>query len=277
MSPPEAVVTPFYLAASPGHRFCLYHAPQGPCRGHVLHVPPFAEEMNKSRRMVVLQARALARAGYAVLQVDLHGTGDSSGEFSEGRWSRWLDDLALGLQWLRQRQEAPVTLWGFRLGALLALDFARLSGERFEQHLLWQPLLDGQAYMNQFLRLRLANDLLTAGKPQTSVQALRDTLFAGTAALEVAGYSLAPELVQAVDALRLADLCPAGTPVHWLEVSMTPRPPSPALQRLLDVWATQGTTPDIRTVQGEPFWQTQEISECPALLSMTLDGMTRGH
>ena len=227
--------------------------------------------------MVALQARALAQAGYGVLQVDLHGTGDSSGEFSEGRWARWLDDLALGLQWLRQRQEAPITLWGLRLGALLALDFARLSSTRFEQHVLWQPVLDGQTYMNQFLRLRLANDLLNAGKPQTSVQALRDALFDGTSALEVAGYSLAPELVQAVDVLRLADLCPVGTPVHWLEVSMTPRPPSPATQKVLDAWAAQGVKADIRTAQGEAFWQTQEIAECPALLSMTLDDMTRGH
>ena len=49
----------FFLEAKPGRRFCLYHPPQGEDRGAVLHVPAHAEEMNKSRRMVALQARRL--------------------------------------------------------------------------------------------------------------------------------------------------------------------------------------------------------------------------
>ena len=43
-------------------------------------VKAWAEEMNKARRMAALQARLLAENGYAVLQIDLHGCGDSSGD-----------------------------------------------------------------------------------------------------------------------------------------------------------------------------------------------------
>ncbi len=39
----------------------------------VVHVHAFAEEMNKSRRMAAMQSRALAAAGFAVLQIDLLG------------------------------------------------------------------------------------------------------------------------------------------------------------------------------------------------------------
>ena len=50
-----------------GQRFCLLHTPPAsqPALGHVVYVHPFAEEMNASRRMAALNARALARAGSA--------------------------------------------------------------------------------------------------------------------------------------------------------------------------------------------------------------------
>ena len=38
-----------------GQRFCIYHPPQGATvRALVVYVHPFAEEMNKSRRMAAL-------------------------------------------------------------------------------------------------------------------------------------------------------------------------------------------------------------------------------
>ena len=48
----------------------MFHAPGGhSVRGSVLYVHPFAEEMNKSRRMVALQSRMLAEKGFAVMHV----------------------------------------------------------------------------------------------------------------------------------------------------------------------------------------------------------------
>ena len=49
--------------------------------------------MNKSRRMAALQARAFAEMGFGVLQIDLFGCGDSSGDFSDARWDIWKQDL----------------------------------------------------------------------------------------------------------------------------------------------------------------------------------------
>ena len=69
----------------------------------MLYIHPFAEEMNKSRRMAALQSRALAQAGYAVLQIDLLGCGDSSGDFGDATWQSWVSDVVLGCQWLRSQ------------------------------------------------------------------------------------------------------------------------------------------------------------------------------
>tara|TARA_B110000240_G_C13425650_1_gene421472 strand:+ start:552 stop:725 length:174 start_codon:yes stop_codon:yes gene_type:complete len=49
----------------------------------VIFVPPFAEEMNRSKRMYVLCARLLADAGIKSICFDFAGTGDSSGEWSD--------------------------------------------------------------------------------------------------------------------------------------------------------------------------------------------------
>ena len=53
----------FFLPVGDGARFCIHHAPAGPARAAVLHVHAWTEEMNKSRRMSALAARALLPAG----------------------------------------------------------------------------------------------------------------------------------------------------------------------------------------------------------------------
>ena len=71
---------PGFVGRGPQRRFWLHHpARGGAVRARVLYLHPLAEEMNRSRRMAALQARALAAAGCEVLQPDLLGCGDSAG------------------------------------------------------------------------------------------------------------------------------------------------------------------------------------------------------
>ena len=107
----QATAEALFLPAEQGQRFCIFHRPGGAeARAALIFLHPFGEEMNKSRRMAALQARALAAAGYAVLQIDLHGCGDSSGDFSEASWDSWLADVSLAHAWLRTRSSAPLWL-----------------------------------------------------------------------------------------------------------------------------------------------------------------------
>ena len=129
----------------------------------VLHCPAFAEEMNKSRKMVMDQARAFAEQGVGVLLPDLWGTGDSPGEFSDADWMVWRRNLMQILVWLKQQGSQTVTLWGLRLGCLLAQDIQQdwqADWPHLRQLLYWQPLLNGKQAVTQFLRLRLASGLL---------------------------------------------------------------------------------------------------------------------
>ncbi|MFT3717861.1 hydrolase 2, exosortase A system-associated [Pseudorhodoferax sp.] len=269
----------FFLPAAPGQRYALYHAPaDGPVRGLVLYCPPFAEELNKTRRMAALQARALAQAGFAVLQLDLLGCGDSDGDFADARWDIWLHDLRTGLHWLQQHHPvAPAPwLWGLRAGCLLAADLAR-SLDRECRLLFWQPAFgDGGQQLQQFLRLRLAASMLNtatadAAPAAPTMAALHASLAAGTA-LDVAGYTLAPALAASLQASRLSPPAPArpSARLYWLEVTSRPdATPSPLATRTLAAWQAAGWQARARALPGPAFWQSAEIEEAPALLAAT--------
>jgi exosortase A-associated hydrolase 2 len=264
-------VEPFFFDSEPGTRFSLYHAPnpQLAARGAILYVHPFAEEMNKTRRMAAQQARAFAAMGYAVLQIDLFGCGDSCGDFHSGRWDLWKRDLGVAADWLAARTDGgPLFLWGVRLGGLLALDFATVR--KVEGLVLWQPFINGRTCINQFLRLRLAaemdNDDPSAPR---STSALRAEL-AARGRLEVAGYELAAALVKGIDACDAASLKLLPCQVHWF-ASGAPaaRKLAASAARLAERWAPLGVTLQFHPVDGVPFWATGDIAECPALLAAT--------
>src|SRR5262245_5413710 len=105
----ELALRPYFSDGASGRVFSLFVGPPAHVlrRGGVLFVPPFAEEMNKSRRQVMLAARALAAAGFGVLLSDLYGTGDSGGEFADGRVAAWRSDLLSGAGALEQEGFAP--------------------------------------------------------------------------------------------------------------------------------------------------------------------------
>ena len=259
---------PFFLEIEPGRRLFTYYPSFPACKGTVLYVHPFAEEMNKSRRMAAMQARSLKDAGYSVLQVDLYGCGDSEGDFRDARWEIWKSDLRQSLAWLKTQHELPVTLWGLRLGALLALDFARDADFPFEKMVLWQPVHSGETHLAQFLRLRLANAMI-AGKEKIGLQDLKREL-ASNGTLEIAGYELPYELAESISRLKLEELGKPGVPHHWFETMPDANAAlSPASSRILSAWESSGIQVQVHKTQGEPFWSTQEITDCPDLILQT--------
>ncbi len=223
--------------------------------------------------MAALQSRRLAAAGYSVLQIDLFGCGDSSGDFADARWEIWKQDMQMALGWLKSRVRGPFGLWGLRLGATLAADVACDPGLGIEQLILWQPVSNGEQFLTQFLRLRLAAEMLADGAAQTGVRELRERL-AREMSLEIAGYDLHPGLAAGIDALSLADLVPVVKRVHCLEVAATAEPKlSPASRRALEAWRSKGLDVRAAAVRGEPFWSTIEVTECEALLAATEDSL----
>lgn len=260
---------PFFLPAATGARFCIHYAPATTLRGAILYVHPFAEEMNKSRRMAALGARALAAHGYAVLQIDLLGCGDSSGDLADASWNAWLDDVALGRRWLQQRHGVAADLWGLRLGATLAAQ-AVAQLDCHPDLLLWQPVVSGSQHLTQFLRLKLAATAIGGNGTRVDTKALRESLARGEA-IEVAGYRLPAPVALPMDEARLT--LPGGYAgrVRWLEVGPGEEVTlAPASRQAIAALEAQGAQVDAACVSGLPFWQTTEIAEVGVLVDATV-------
>lgn len=269
----------FFLETNNGRRFCVFHAVSESmkCRGAVLCLAPFAEEMNKSRRMFSLQAQSLAQQGFAVLILDLYGCGDSDGELKDASWLQWKDDLDVAFSWLRQRCGAPISLLGLRLGALLALDFIGDGMHQVHQIIMWQPVLNGQQFLTQFFRLKLANEILNGSDEQSGgTLAIRQQLNDGEI-VEIAGYEISSKLSTGIDGLNATDFTPLKLPVHWLEIQDDANAAlPPAKQKIIDYWQQGQVDIHLEQVSGPDFWMTQEISVCDELVACTTRLFTQG-
>lgn len=257
--PGQAAGIPLFLDAK-GRRIFAVTGEPGPAAGShgILICPAFAEEMNRARRTVSLLRREAALRGLWTICPDLHGTGDSAGEFADARWDHWLEDLETAAAWLHGRGCTRISLVGVRAGALLAWDLLRRNRAGYEALVLWQPMLAGKSVVTDMLRTRIAA-AVGQGTRET-VAALRRQLDAGQA-VEAAGYMMAPELVSALDDARIDtdEWVPAA--INWLEIvadddSATRQPVLNMVSRL----QAAGARVDLHRQKDPPFWSTVETT-----------------
>lgn len=258
----------FFLDGVAGKLFCtgMLHEQGKQPRRKVLILPPFAEEMNKSRHILAALAAAIGDAGHDVLMPDLFGTGDSAGDFSEATLDTWRADLEVAIERLEPRDS--LELIGLRAGALLAADIA--GRHKVRSMTLLQPLVDGKQQLTQMLRLRLAGGLMGGGEKETAAQ-LRQRLAAGEC-LEIAGYGLSGRLATDLEQLGLEKSPPVGVEqVHWIEVIPQPdRSLLPVSQRVIDGWREKDVAIDSAVIVCDQFWATQEIAPCRAIVDETM-------
>ncbi|WP_260293841.1 hydrolase 2, exosortase A system-associated [Sedimenticola hydrogenitrophicus] len=260
---------PFFLKGPSGYLFVMHFLPQGDSRNEVvIHVPPLAEEMNKSRHMVAKQARMLCGLGYDVLVVDLFGTGDSEGGFEEATWDRWLDDLEFVYRWTEEQQFEAINWWSLRMGSLLISDLVRLRQLNASRIVCWQPVINGRNLLGQFLRLRIAAYLESSDKNQSVKDYM--TAFEKGSGIEVAGYQVSPGLALPLANAKFEDVSKNCKKLAWFQLTTLPgKSIGPSDQIILDQLSDNGLEVVSGMIQGAPFWFTQELSLSHQLLDTT--------
>lgn len=163
----------------------------------LLIVPPFAEEMNRCRRLLTGTAIALAKHNIATHIVDVPGTGDSPVPFADARWEDWVSALID----VAAHMACDLRVLGVRLGAVLAVE--ALSGQ-------WPVLaihpVDGRSQRRQLLRARL---LAGTENAEATTMAALENIWASGSALNLAGYDINPELARALDQALIPDPLPS--------------------------------------------------------------------
>lgn len=240
----------------------LHESQPQPGRGAFVLSHPFGEEKLWSHRVFVSLARQLATNGYTVLRFDYAGAGDSSGQSSTCSLDTYIADLSAAHDQLARRVDAPwIGLIGLRLGATIAALMAEQgagSAEAFGRlHsaplILCDPMTDGDAYLQELLRINLATQLAVYGSVREGRDSLRERLTRGES-VNVEGYDIGPAFEQSIGTPALLGSAPkshAG-PVLVLALAANEKQPvRPALAELAGSY-TRGS---VQRVIEAPFWR----------------------
>ncbi|MBR0568578.1 hydrolase 2, exosortase A system-associated [Azoarcus sp. L1K30] len=261
---------PVFIDGSQGRLFGLYFPATVPARGAFLYLPPFAEEMNRCRALASAQARSFARIGYSCLLLDPFGTGESHGELEAASWDLWATDAGIAADWLARESGLCVSLWGMRLGGLLAGSMFESAPSRYGRLLLWQPVVNGKQFLTQYLRLRVAW-LMERGLPAETTDLIRGRMAEGQV-VEVAGYPLAGQLAAGIDAARLfsGESAMQAKRIDWFEnVTNDSGALSIAARQVVSALEARGAVVGSHPFSGPPLWQLHERDALPTLISAT--------
>ena len=198
------IETPFFFPNGNYRLFGVLHEAKEPSKKEgFVFCAPFAEEKLWAHRVFVNFARDLAGNGYPVLRFDYMGNGDSEGNFEESSLKTMLSDTRCAIRTLREKIGAleSVNLLGLRLGATIAA-LAGENGSDMSRLILWEPVLNGSAYMKEMLRINLATQTSVYKKILHNTDALIGMMEEGKT-VNVDGYEMAWPLYEQIAGIDL--------------------------------------------------------------------------
>lgn len=276
---------PFFFPRDREKLYGILHRPAEPRSntGFVL-CHPLAEEKLWSHRVFVSIARTLAARGHAVLRFDFTGAGDSSGWTADSSLDTHVADLAAAVREIAAREPAleRIGLIGLRLGASVAALLAEHptvelpAALRTGPLVLWDPVLDGAAYLQDIMRTNLSGQLASFGKVIETREAMQARIESG-GCVDIDGYELAKALFESCNQPALLAATPKRHAGRALLVHVAParrQKPRPDL----DALAASYGRGEVVTVDEQPFWR--EVKEfygrANRLEAATLEWLGRG-
>lgn len=270
----------FFLGSQEGARLV---AGQGPWRGlsrrknrsAVIFLQPFAEEMNRCRRLISLCQKALNDANICSLTLDYYGTGDSAGDFEDASLDQWKDDIHRVCDLAIAAGATSIRLVGLRFGALLAQTVAETRKD-VEDIIAIQPQEGYLRAMRQFIRIATTS-LEEADAPATGYgqPSPAKHLEAGATIL-VGGYSLTPRLYRDFKTAALPDALQCA--VTAVFVGLMPEESNDLTasdRRILDALHQRANDVRFSRVNDVQIWH-QGIPEEPRILPQTICDLLQG-
>lgn len=243
---------PQFLELEGERVFAVLHRPgESPSRAIVM-CHPLGEEKLWSHRVFVSFAREMAASGFAVLRFDFRGEGDSDRNFEQTDFASRIRDCNLAVDEVRLLNPSvtEVTLLGLRLGAAVA---AAVAAQRSDvaRLVMWDPVVDGAAYMQTVLRLNLMYQMALHRKVVENRDALVARLAQGET-VNIEGYELTEPLFRQVSEFRLGDVLHRFSGEALIvQINQGDADTKPDLAAL----AENNPRCRVDTVREEPFWK----------------------
>ncbi|ODB97000.1 hypothetical protein A3196_09630 [Candidatus Thiodiazotropha endoloripes] len=235
--------------------FTIEHFPKQtePTKAYIF-VHPFAEEKLWSHRVYVTTARAFCDQGMLVARFDFRGHGDSDGDYDEASLKRHLTDISTVVDHVKKANPSikHIGLFGLRLGATLATLTALSRGD-IEELILWDPILDGDRYMQEILRSNLASQMAIKGKVEVTRDELVDKMKSGEA-VNIEGYYINYNYYQEISSINLLDRdYPENLSCCILQVVRNPK--QPINKQYLQFSEKFSNNPTLDKAHEEQFWK----------------------
>jgi len=148
--------------------FACTHLPSTRARSGLIICSPLHAEFLHNYRKEVMLARALAEAGIAVQRFHYRGTGNSEGKADDVTFPSMLEDTRVAVESFKEKAPiSSIAFLGTRVGAGVAS--AAASDVSEGPLVLWEPVLDPEAYLRQLFRVASIRELRHDSKmtPQT--------------------------------------------------------------------------------------------------------------
>lgn len=261
---------PFFFANGNYELFGILHKPiDRHLKGGYVFCHPFAEEKLWAHRIYVNFARELTKAGYAVLRFDYAGHGDSDGDFRNANIELWNSDILCAIEKLKQLEPEidKIGLLGLRLGATMACIAAK-NNDLIDNLILWEPVVDGNKYMQEILRINLTTQLAVFGKIVNNRETLVENMKAGEL-VNIDGYDVNFQLYKQISELNLL----TEKSVTDLKCLITQLgKPNQKARKDIDELRQMFSSSSFEMVTEEPFWREikQFYNSAPNLFKTTL-------
>ena len=208
-------MTPFLFGDPAEPLFGVYHEAGGAPRDMgVVLCSSIGHEYMRSHWALRRLAERLAADGLPALRFDYFAVGDSAGACGEGDPQRWKADIRVAMDELRSMAAVRRTaLVGIRIGAALAYDLAA-GGGGVDVLVLWDPVVDGAAFMAQLAAMQRDRVRAFTGRKPTAADAAEP---------ELLGFPYPPAMRAGLGAVDLLSTPPpAETPTHVIVSDMLP-------------------------------------------------------
>ena len=157
---------PLWIDAAQRRLYAALHRPaQTPARAAMLLVPPLLHELPRARRLLTEMATSFAMQGIACLRFDFYGSGDSDGGGEQVDFASMQLDIGAATQSLRAWCGVhDVGVLALRGAALPVVSWVKAGGGA-SRVVLWEPVLDGAAWLSELERQDAAERASTSRYP----------------------------------------------------------------------------------------------------------------
>lgn len=254
-------MTPLYFGSPQRRLFGIYAPASAAARRTraIVLCPPWGQEYLRAHRSLRQLALRLSAAGFHVLRFDYFGTGDSAGDLEDAGLPGWEADIESAIEELKDMSGAQrVGLVGLRLGATLAARVCTRQRRQIDSLVLWDPVLDGAAHIEELLSLDAALSGQPAPRPRPE----------GRPGWQLLGFALTPTLREQIAQAEALSLV-ASWPARSLVITSGPVPSLAALREALAQRGQGGA--ELEHLESEPAWLEHRSSGAGAIPVALLD------